>query len=65
LSGSQLLSNDPTEDFLKGLLLALDVSAKGVIEHRLVVTPTLFLYLRTEPIDYVTVKSNGDPNFLS
>jgi hypothetical protein len=33
LSGSQLLSNDPTEDFLKGLLLTLDVFAKGVIEH--------------------------------
>ena len=60
----QLLSNDPTEDLFEKLLLPLYVCAECVVEHRLIVAPTLILYLGAEPIYNVTIKSNGDPNFF-
>ncbi|GEM_PF-5981761 len=41
-----------------------NVFSKRVIEHRLVIPPTLFLNFRTEPIDNISVESDRYPNFI-
>ena len=60
----QLLSDNTANDLFERLLLTFHICSEGIVEHRLVVASPLFFHLGTEPIDNITVKSNGDSNFL-
>jgi len=60
----QLLSDNTANDLFERLLLTSHIGSEGIVEHRLVVTSPLFFHLGTEPVNYISIKSNGDPNFL-
>ena len=61
----QLFSDDTAQDIFYGLLLTVHMFSEGFIQHRLIITTALFLHLWPEPVDNVSIKSNGNPYFLS
>ncbi len=60
----QLLSDDTANELFERLLLTSHIGSEGIVEHRLVVASPLFFHLGTEPVNNITIKSNGDSNFL-
>ena len=61
----QLFSDDTAKDFFKRLFLMLYVFSQGLIQHRLIVAPTLLFNFGKKPFNNIAIKPNSDSDLVS